>query len=124
MFRVEQGGSKYEFSFEHLRFKSWVIDGTHAIKGKTVCTLFTHYRQLGQDKILKVYGVSDCSVSDNFNKETGRKLALSRALKAGNVPREARAAIWRAYFGRSTSYKESIRLYPLSYVGITPVGAL
>jgi hypothetical protein len=43
-------------------------------------------------------GVAKCMEGDTFNKELGRKLALARA--AVGFPREARKALWAAYWGR------------------------
>lgn len=41
-----------------------------------------------------------CSPQDNFCKETGRKLALTRALRRSFFMRADRVAIWAAYFRR------------------------
>ena len=46
--------------------------------------------------------VAACSSDDNFNKETGRKIALTRALK--NIPgftKQARTAFWDVYLHRA-----------------------
>lgn len=43
-------------------------------------------------------GVSTCSVNDPFNRATGRKVALAKAL--ASLPKPTRAIAWRAYFGR------------------------
>lgn len=40
-------------------------------------------------------GVAYCSLNDQFNKNTGRKLALARAISP--LPRLLRAVIWEAY---------------------------
>lgn len=42
-------------------------------------------------------GYSYCNPVDQFNRQTGRKLALTRAIE--ELPREERAEVWRAYFG-------------------------
>ena len=39
---------------------------------------------------------SGCSLSDNFNKAKGRRLALTRALQ--DFPKTIRRDIWRGYF--------------------------
>ncbi len=39
-----------------------------------------------------------CHENDNFCKETGRKLALTRAVK--DLPKEQRKAVWEAYLNR------------------------
>lgn len=44
-------------------------------------------------------GESYCHPSDNFCKETGRKIALERAV--ARLDRETRREIWRLYFDRT-----------------------
>lgn len=43
-------------------------------------------------------GFAICDPSDNFCKNTGRKLALTRALKSLDVNYELRTRFWDAYF--------------------------
>jgi hypothetical protein len=43
-----------------------------------------------------VTGVAHCAPQDGFNKSTGRKIALARALK--DVPRDTRRQLWASYF--------------------------
>lgn len=45
------------------------------------------------------YGMAKCGKRDNFCKETGRKIALTRALRCFD-DKEFRTAIWNAYFHR------------------------
>lgn len=47
-----------------------------------------------------VYYTADaiCHPDDSFNKETGRKIALTRAIKS--LPKDERRKIWEAYFKR------------------------
>ena len=45
------------------------------------------------------YGIAKCGKNDNFCKETGRKIALTRALRFFK-DKEIRSAIWDAYFKR------------------------
>lgn len=40
-------------------------------------------------------GFAACSMGDNFNRNLGRKLALTRAVK--DLPKEQRRTIWNAY---------------------------
>lgn len=48
-------------------------------------------------------GCAFCWIGDTFNKETGRRLALQRAITDRRVfLKEQRRIIWEAYFGRST----------------------
>ena len=46
-------------------------------------------------------GVSVCKPPDQFEKETGRKLALASALRHAGYNREARELVWGAYFDRA-----------------------
>jgi len=41
--------------------------------------------------------IAECSAKDHFNKDTGRKLSLLRALQNANVPKKERKEIWEAY---------------------------
>ncbi len=50
-------------------------------------------------------GSSICSKTDNFNKRTGRKIALSRAIKSADLPKNFRKEIWDAYFKLSPKNK-------------------
>lgn len=43
------------------------------------------------------HGISTCVKGDQFNKETGRKLSLARAMKNANLPKEERKVIWELY---------------------------
>jgi len=43
-----------------------------------------------------VSGASYCSIKDQFCKETGRKLALTKAIKS--FPKDERRQIWDQYF--------------------------
>jgi hypothetical protein len=45
-------------------------------------------------------GFSWCHPNDNYNKETGRKLSLTNALKESGFNRETRTMFWKAYFNR------------------------
>jgi hypothetical protein len=54
---------------------------------------------LGKEKILGK-GTSHCSKGDIFNKEVGRKLALTRAVKQTTLTKDQRTAMWNDYFNR------------------------
>ena len=38
-----------------------------------------------------------CSDGDNFNKDTGRKLSLLRAMQNAGIPKKERKSIWEIY---------------------------
>lgn len=42
-----------------------------------------------------------CALGDRFEKEVGRKIALTRALALLNLPKSVRQNAWLAYFGRN-----------------------
>ena len=70
-------------------------------------TCFIYLLQDNGNKQLIGYGVSKCQTEhDNFCKETGRKLALTRALDnaiyTGEI-REFRTLAWKSYFARKES---------------------
>lgn len=70
-------------------------------------TCFIYLLQTDGTKQLIGSGVSKCQTEhDNFCKETGRKLSLTRALDnasySGEV-REFRTLAWKAYFSRKES---------------------
>lgn len=51
-------------------------------------------------------GVADCSVSDQFCRATGRKLALTRAVAA--LPKHVRKAIWDGYWRATARIVETV----------------
>ena len=49
------------------------------------------------------HGIAICHPWDVFVKEAGRKLALTRALKASKLDRATRFLVWDAYFQRGVN---------------------
>ena len=45
-------------------------------------------------------GRAFCVAEDQFRKELGRRIALTRALSDTDLDKSARRSIWDAYFGR------------------------
>lgn len=95
--RFEVGEQQYSVDFDHVILPRAEYDCAvhHCIRGATYAVL-----QTGQNGNRKV--IADafalCSASDNFCKETGRKLALRRLLDHTGWSREARRAVWQAYW--------------------------
>lgn len=57
------------------------------------------------------FGEAVCSLSDQFEKEKGRKVALARAIKP--LPREVRACIWAGYLYRAQLHAiDHIKWFP------------
>jgi hypothetical protein len=89
MFRLTaENGMEIAFGFSHSK-----LDPTAAkAKAITLCHLSV------ADKRVTAFAL--CSVKDNFNKEKGRKIALSRALQESGLGREDRELVWYRYFSR------------------------
>lgn len=73
--------------------------GTNGHGRQTSCGL--HYFDGGKcdnpcDALDLQRGVSYCAPTDMFDRNRGRKIALSRAIKS--LSRQLRAEIWQAYF--------------------------
>lgn len=95
--RFEINGNPYQVAFEH-NILSWLeYDDTvrHDIKGFTTAILYsgTNGNRVDLDIAFAI-----CSASDNFCKETGRKVALRRMLDRVGWDRDARRAVWQAYW--------------------------
>lgn len=53
---------------------------------------------------VEAVGEAKCDMRDNFNKETGRKLSLARAIEM--FPKNVRTEIWDSYLNRKQHDKE------------------
>ncbi len=109
---VRDGLTEYRVRFCHtspekaraqLRFHGLLI------KAVTTATIEKRWRRDGDFTpwIFVRCGVAGCSLSDTFVKETGRKLALKRAMR--DWPRESRTKMWEAYLGRPRKGTELTR---------------
>ena len=79
----------------------WKHDPNSHYDGKrlTVCNINQYTSEKG--KMIEVGGgCAQCSRSDQYCKETGRKVSLAKALKAIKFTRGERAEFWKAYFNR------------------------
>jgi len=90
MFKVDD----IEVYFKHYPKESGLIDGNSKTKipyvGKTLCIV--------QDFVageLLSEGESFCSINDLFNRSTGRKKSMSRAIQ--NMDKETRTKLWNKY---------------------------
>ncbi len=85
------------------------------IAGELLKIEWRHYPNAGTDCIInripglghegyqgKAWGDSRLHPSDfdKFNKETGRKISLARAMEGLGWDRETRTRVWKAYFAR------------------------
>lgn len=70
-----------------------VIRFNHLIPVETQCRIFK-----GEEQIAT--GFASCSEHDNYSREKGRKVSMSRALMHAGFPKETRQEIWNMYFAR------------------------
>jgi hypothetical protein len=88
---VQFRGFTYKVDFKHLR-----NDGAWRAS-------FTECHVTVNDQPTGILGVACCVPQDQYKKETGRKLALGRALKQlfpGPIGKQARQHFWTAYLQR------------------------
>jgi len=94
MLVVDIGTDKVKVVFQHF------FDTTDGARC-TSCDIFP------ADKVdplptQMAYGKARCSLEDQYNKETGRKISLARALKDGKYDSDQRTKIWEAYWTKTT----------------------
>ena len=89
---VDVSGTRYTIGFTHCQFSEprLLISSGHSYHGLTVCLVC--------NDVDMWWSVARCSISDRFCKETGRQIALKRAV--ADLPRDVRGALLRAYFTR------------------------
>ena len=89
-------GFKHEAFFEPDGFTpSW-------IHHRTTCTIWEIDAEGGLgDNAIIARGEADCCALDGFKKETGRKIALTRAIEQLMLPKVERAEIWAQYHQRA-----------------------
>lgn len=100
MFKVKVNGREIAFTFRH-EFNSIPVEIKPGILIKATTTA-----SVDNGKGTVIYGVSQCSFSDNFDKDKGRKLALAKALKDSGIDYNERSAIWNRYHNRYISDEE------------------
>ena len=95
MFHFDHDGRKYRVWFHHSRPVSVRGDVT----GLTVASLGAEYDDSPFIN-LKATGMARCSETDQFNRVTGRRIAMARLLDAWPLTKknkELRRSIWIAY---------------------------
>ena len=102
--KVKVGNDIYKVSFKHVR------PNHNHYKMITLCNIWKYDPVIwgesiegtdSKDWLNMNYGNAKCGKHDNFCKETGRKIALTRALTyPTQLDKEVRTAIWNAYFMR------------------------
>jgi hypothetical protein len=90
--RASIDGSSWRFWFRYL------AEGTTALPDRKItrCQLASETAPT----FVLAEGLAYLHPKDRFEREAGRKLALSRALRAAGFDKPYRAAFWQAYLGR------------------------
>lgn len=83
-------GREIRIHFVHLRTSA-------GIPTVTLCNL---YPAISKYAAPFAQAEAYCHPNDTYSKETGRKLALTRALEAAGLGKEDRRRVWLAYHGR------------------------
>ena len=96
MFYVNVAGTEKKIFFSYDREESVVkqkngseITQIHPIN--TICRITQDEKVLGK-------GIAECSPNDNFEYITGRKIALTRALKSAGFSTDQRRIVWDTFF--------------------------
>jgi len=108
--RVHYQDKDYWVGFKHEHFTK-LMGGSYLddpiftsgvwAKGRTICTITAGDKE---NPIVVGYGEASCSEKDNFIKEIGRRMSLTRALEMSfGDNREARKTFWETYHARRTS---------------------
>ena len=102
--RIEHGKSSFLLEFRHE------IPGKEKRKGyrETECRVLRIVKEEPFQTDDVCTGVSTCGPLDQFEKETGRKISLTRALRGSDIDKDLRTAIWKAYFSRKEETKDQM----------------
>lgn len=95
MFHVHATDYEISFSFRHYRDVNFEVRPGHKVTDVTYCDMLANGKEYS--------GLAACAKGDAFKKETGRKVALTRALAEAKLPKDVRTIIWERYHGRSKS---------------------
>lgn len=90
MISADVGGVEYKIKFRHNRHGGWLPGRDTWAQAYTIAKV-----QAGGEEFI---GEAYCSYDDIFCYETGRKIALTRAIKP--LPKSVRRGLWEAYFNR------------------------
>jgi len=95
---------EYEGSSFSIRFFHGTTKGTYPMPTTryTLCRVFEGPAKTGQ---VRCTGQADCHPNDMYCYETGRKLALARALEG--QPKPFRTAVWGCYINRKQTLAQA-----------------
>lgn len=113
MFHVNTEGLNISFSFAHHRDVDLVLPLKLNPKKLVHVTDITLCDMLVDGK--EFMGEACCTAEDPFQKEAGRKVALTRALQEAGLSRKVRQQVWIKYFSRvkDDDYLDSEAFYNL-----------
>ena len=122
MFEVNVDGKQYRISYKYFDDESVDprdLDQDSGFRLPVRATQVNLYRIIDGEKVIVAWAKSQCSVTENFIKDAGRKQALTRLMGFDLTPhsremldvpnqldmpdfmdKRVRAAFWQAYFGR------------------------
>jgi len=92
----------YEISWSHQHFS----DTRHKMDGNPERPEYRAitYCVITAPELSRHLGAAFCSWADNFSRNIGRKISLSRAMQTAELPKKERTLIWEAY--RNMGMKE------------------
>ena len=97
--KVEENEKTFDVEFREIRHSRPIEYNGHRIIGMTLCWLNLN----GVEDSVLAEGVARCSASDEWNQETGRRLALQRALDI--LTKTIRGQFWEAAFEEKLLHK-------------------
>lgn len=101
MIYFEYNSVRYGIQFEY-DYESGVDGGFH--RSNTYCDIYQLMDDPDVDMFHVGYGAAILHVEDNFCAETGRKIAMGRALDdIKDAAKEFKQAAWNGYFNRVTA---------------------
>jgi hypothetical protein len=80
------------WTFRHYRATDFEIRPKKSVTDVSYCVLTVNGVQFT--------GLAACAQGDTFNKDIGRKVALTRAMKDAKLEKYIRTEIWSKYFNR------------------------
>ena len=96
--QLNEKETEIRLNFQHKQFNhnekmDKALSKHPTLKGITECYL------LKEDNAIIGMGNASCTINDCFCKETGRKIALARAVST--LPKPERKKVWKAYLNRA-----------------------
>lgn len=81
-----------------VKFHTEKVDsGLKTETGKVILTPVSTQCSITRNEEFIAAGYSKCHPKDNFCSETGRQIALKKALEDSNLPKEDRTVFWNTY---------------------------